>query len=248
MLEAVLLDIDNTLILFDEQRFIKTYLPEVYRPFNDLMGRDEFIKRIMTATEAVSKNPGILRNDECFLQVFSRNTEWRAADLWSRFESYYSASFNALQHLVVPAPGVQELFSHLRQQNIAIVLASNPLWPENVQLMRCEWAGADAGDIRFVTHIKNMRSCKPFASFFSSICDAISVNPENCLMIGNDEIQDMAAGRVGMKTFQVLDGRKFNDAFFLQAYHDDAEMTIPEADYSGNLFDAVDVITTLHNA
>jgi len=248
MIKTILFDIDNTLILFNEKIFMSTYLAAVYERFTDMMAREEFIERILTATKAVSKNRGEIPNDQYFLKVFTNGREWSYNEIWERFEKFYDTYFDSLKSIVQPAPGVQDIFSVIRNQNLNVVLASNPLWPEKVQLKRALWAGIDFNNYVFVSHITNMRYCKPDIEFFRHICREINALPEQCLMIGNDEIQDMAAARAGMKTFLVLDGREFNDEFFLQKDHEHERADIPKPDFSGSLTDAAEIIKELNSS
>ena len=245
MIKAVLFDIDNTLILFNEHKFMEGYLPSVFKEFSDILEQEEFFMRIMNATKQVAMNNGEIPNDEYFLRIFSQGKDWSYSDIWGRFENYYDTKFESFKSVVEPAPGAGELFSEIKRKNLKIVLASNPLWPENVQLMRAEWAGFKDCNFAFVSHISNMRYCKPDVKFFEHICDEIDTAPEHCLMVGNDEIQDMSAKTAGMKTFLTFDGKKYNNEFFLQNYHSHLKGNVPKPDYSGSLLDVVNVINSI---
>jgi len=247
VLKTILFDIDNTLILFNEQKFMGTYLSAVYERFADMMPQKEFIERIITATKAVSKNRGELPNDQYFLKIFANGREWPYKDIWERFDKFYDTYFDSLKSMVKPAPGVKDILSVIEEQGLSVVLASNPLWPEKIQLMRALWAGLNIKNYAFVSHITNMNYCKPDVQYFRHICTMTNTPPDQCLMIGNDEIQDMAAARIGMKTFLVLDGREFNEEFFLQKDHEQERGNIPDPDFSGSLKDAAEVINKINS-
>ena len=54
----------------------------------------------------------------------------------------------------------------------------------------------------------NSKFCKPSPEYYIEICKKIGIDPQNCLMIGNDERDDMkAASDAGMSCFLVTDCR-----------------------------------------
>ena len=53
-----------------------------------------------------------------------------------------------------------------------------------------------------------MHYCKPRLEYYEEICYKIKEKPENCLMVGDDPVNDMVVGKMGMKTFLTTDSRK----------------------------------------
>ena len=39
--------------------------------------------------------------------------------------------------------------------------------------------------------------------FFKEIADKLNILPEECIMVGNDEVEDMSAAKIGMQTFLI---------------------------------------------
>ncbi|MGD8770368.1 MAG: hypothetical protein PVJ06_10040, partial [Desulfobacterales bacterium] len=70
MLRAILFDLDNTLILFDEARFSREYFRRIETTFADLMPADTFRNRLTTATHALLQNNGEMTNAEYFIRAF----------------------------------------------------------------------------------------------------------------------------------------------------------------------------------
>ena len=64
-----------------------------------------------------------------------------------------------------------------------------------------------------------MHFCKPYAEYYWEIAELIGCAPGECLMVGNAPVFDLAAGKVGMKTFLLGDGPR------------------PQADYWGDMGD-----------
>jgi len=53
MLKAILFDLDNTLILFDEAIFYQGYFRRIEKLFADIMPADNFEELLITATRAI---------------------------------------------------------------------------------------------------------------------------------------------------------------------------------------------------
>ena len=133
MLEAILFDLDNTLILFDELELLKQYLPKVSRVFADVMPFDEFRRRILSSTQALVGNAGKMSNADFFMDHFCHGYEDRRDEFWNRFIAFYSTSFSQFQQLTIKIDGVRELFDRLEAWPLKKIIASNPFWPRIVQ-------------------------------------------------------------------------------------------------------------------
>ncbi len=109
-----------------------------------------------------------------------------------------------------------------------LVLATQPVFPLVAIRQRLQWAGLEHIRFELITHIENMHACKPSPSYFKEILNELHLQPEQCLMIGNELQTDMAARQIGIKTF----------------YLTDREDKIPkiEVDYSGSFRDLADLL------
>ncbi len=210
MLKALLFDIDNTLILFDELDFFKRYLPAAGRYFVDALPAEDFPRRLVSATRGMMLNSGTVSNLEYFLELFCAGLSLSPAEAWERFRAFYGRDFENFRSLVTLPEGVAGVFVRLAKHGFKYVLASNPIWPRDIQLMRARWAGLEDTDFHFVSHLENMNRCKPHPEYFLQIAYALGVSPGDCLMVGNDLVNDMQASRVGMKTYLVQDGEEIN--------------------------------------
>ena len=85
------------------------------------------------------------------------------------------------------------------------MLASNPLFPMPAQLNRIRWAGVDPEDFEVITSYEDSVYCKPNPMYYKALAGQLGVSPEECLMIGNDAQEDMAAAEIGMKVFLMTD-------------------------------------------
>ena len=88
---------------------------------------------------------------------------------------------------------------------------------------RLDWGGLSADDFDLITSIENMHFCKPHAEYYLEITRMIGCPPEQCLMAGNDVVEDLNAAAAGLDTFLV-------DDFILRRGHHR-----PEYKYRGSL-------------
>lgn len=244
MIEAVLFDIDNTLILFDENAFFKAYMTRLTPKFLDIFTADTFQKRLIGATRALLDNQGLISNADYYLNHFSRDMENLKPEFWSRFEDFYATEFDQLGTMVETIKGTHDLLKTISERGIKLVAASNPLWPLSVQMIRLAWAGVDTLPYSWITHIENSVYCKPQPKYFREICQKIGLQPEHCLMVGNDPLNDMIAGETGMKTYMTTDSQiQGYTSFSLSAQiRSNSSQPLPVPDFEGPLAGVIDVI------
>lgn len=247
MLKAVLFDLDNTLILFDEVAFFKKYLDRIYRVFDDIMDFKLFRERIISSTQAILGNNGDVSNADYFMNAFSEGFEDRRDELWKRFLDFYATEFDQFERLAKRIEGVTDIFRQLQNKNLKLVVASNPFWPESIQLKRMAWAGLEDVPFDLVTHVENSTSCKPRLKYYYEICQKIDERPEDCLMVGNDPVNDMIVSKIGMKAFLTIDYLKYPGTAVPMSntvLHQSTE-DFPDPDFRGSILDVVGVVESL---
>lgn len=239
MLKAILFDLDNTLILFDEARFYQEYFRRIETRFADLMPADIFRKRLISATHTLLQNNGKMINVEYFMNAFTEQSADRRDKLWNRFLHFYETEYDKIKVNIRLPDDLHETLDKIVRTGLKLVLASNPIFPLNVQMKRLAWAGLDHSHFDLVTHIENMSFCKPRIEYYQEICRKINEPPRACLMVGNDPINDMIAARAGLKTY-LTDDSKDSWRVTLDVSEDllkDQILHIPEPDFKGPLSD-----------
>jgi FMN phosphatase YigB (HAD superfamily) len=205
MLKAVLFDLDNTLIIYDEVEFFKLYFPMVASWFKDLISPDKFAEKLMQATLDMHQNDGSVSNRERFLKAFCQGTGWDRQDIWKRFDGFYAQDWDRLMDTTTVPNCSREVLEGVQEHGLKTVIATNPIWPLRAQLRRLAWAGLDGLQLSLVTNIDNMSFCKPKLGYYEQVCGLIGERPESCLMVGDDPANDMVAARIGMKTYLTRD-------------------------------------------
>ena len=203
---TVLFDLDGTLLPMDQDVFVKTYFgllakrlaPLGYEP-------TELIKAIWAGTKAMINNVGEKTNEEVFWDDFaSRYGEEARKDL-PEFDAFYREDFDKVKEVCGFNSKARKVIEFLKQKEIHVVLATNPIFPAIATEKRIGWAGLVTEDFELYTTYENSKYCKPNLEYYKEIVNKLDVKPEECLMVGNDVGDDMVAEKIGMKVFLLTD-------------------------------------------
>ena len=205
-LDAVLFDLDGTLLPMDQDVFIKAYFGRLARKLAPLGYEPEkLMKAIYAGIGAMVGNDGKVRNEEAFWRTFCSIFGEQAKADEPHFAAFYRNEFQQVQEACGFDARSAQVIKALREKGYRLVLATNPLFPAVATQSRIRWAGLDAQDFEWVTTYENASFCKPNVKYYEEIVAKLGLNPERCLMVGNDVGEDMIAGKLGMKTFLLTD-------------------------------------------
>ena len=93
----------------------------------------------------------------------------------------------------------------IKKTGLRVALATNPIFPAIATRKRIRWAGLRPEDFEWITTYENARYCKPNPLYYQEILNRLGAAPQDCLMVGNDVGDDMAAETLGMKVFLLTD-------------------------------------------
>lgn len=233
-IDSVLFDLDNTLILFDEKEFYKTYTFKLSQHFKDVLTPQEFAQKLMHSTQIMTNNNGEQCNADFFVNDFSKGLNINKSEIWNRFEYFYKNEFEQLKYLIKPLKNVKDLILKIQKMNKKIVIASNPMLPENVQYLRLKWAGLEKVKFDLITDALNSTYCKPNINYYIEISDKLNLPPNKCLMVGNDPVNDMIAAKTGMITYLTIESAQKSVEVSRQLAGSQ-DLDIPKPDYYGKL-------------
>ncbi len=201
---TLLFDLDNTLIVFDEQEFIPLYGKNIHAYFrNEIPSYEEFMKLFLSSTHMMlKKEPNGLTNLEKFAVHFSPRVNLPSEEIVKRFLQFYNTQFDQLSQVITPAPCAEALIE-LVSQHFDIVAATNPLFPRVATEKRLNWGNIGLTKIPWleITVADEYYNAKPNLSYYKEVLKRINKSPEECVMIGNDRVNDMIAGKLGIKTY-----------------------------------------------
>lgn len=204
--KTALLDLDGTLLPIDIDEFTGNYFTLLREEFADTFAGDKFIGNLMLATKSMIENDGAKSNKEVFVERFfalmeSDNRE----EIMRRFDLFYLEKFPRLGADIKENPLSRRLVKGLKEKGYQLVLATNSLFPIQALKERLRWANVDPDDFVLITDYETMHYSKPNINYYREILQLLDLQPEYCLMIGNDVQEDLVAGRLGIKTFLVTD-------------------------------------------
>lgn len=202
MLHTILFDLDGTLLSMNQEEFIRTYFYELTAKLSG-MGCDSqmLIKAIWAGTHAMVENDGRVTNREAFYKVFGDKTQLDPIVYEPIFDRFYQEEFNSIKRILGPYYGQKELLKQLREKNYRIVLATAPIFPSVAVETRLSWIGLTMEDFDYVTTYENSHYSKPNTAYYQEIFEKINCIPGDCLMIGNNAVEDMCIGELGADTF-----------------------------------------------
>ena len=208
-ISTLLFDLDNTLIMFDEQAFIPVYGKNIHAYFKkEIPSYEKFMELFLHSTHMMlQKEPKGLTNLEKFAANFAPKVNVSKEDIIIRFTNFYEQDFDALKDIIHPAPKAEELIK-FASKHFNIVAATNPLFPSVATEKRLAWGGFSSADIPWleVTSADNYHNAKPYLEYYNELLKNINKSPSECLMIGNDKVNDMVASKLGIKTFLIKTG------------------------------------------
>ena len=206
MIKTVLFDLDGTLLPMDQDTFTNAYFKELAKkmaPFG--YNPDELVKGVWKGTGAMVRNDGTKTNEEAFWEVFLKIFgEEHKKDL-DTFTEFYENEFNKAKAVCGFNEASAEVIAALKEKGKKVVLASNPLFPMIAQKSRMNWAGLNTDDFAYITSYENSHFCKPSKEYYTEIAELLNLNPEECLMVGNNATEDMVAREAGMNVFLLTD-------------------------------------------
>lgn len=205
--KAILFDMDGTLVPMDLHEFTKGYFVDLGRklaPFN--IDQKKLVDAIWTGTAAMVKNNGPKSNRDVFWDTFGPLTGTNSEEVDPCCLDFYSNEFKTAKRFTKDNPLAKEAVKIAHEKAEKVILATNPIFPMVGQETRLEWVGLTPADFDFVTSYENSVNCKPNPAYFASVCKQAGVEPCECLMIGNDEREDMyAASLLGIDCYLVTD-------------------------------------------
>lgn len=206
-MKAILFDLDGTLLPLDEKLFVDIYFTELSKVFSEYnIESNKLVEAIWTATHEIIKNDGKRTNEEAFWEKFKSIINIDLSNVKEVLEKFYANEFFTKLKKCSAENNLAKVAVNLAKKNgRKVVLATNPVFPIDA-LVRLKWTGLDIDDFDYVTHYSNSSFSKPNPKYYLDLCKKLDVEPKECLMIGNDERQDiLAASSAGMNCYLVTD-------------------------------------------
>jgi len=203
---TVLFDLDGTLLPMDLDAFIHTYFgllaqkaaPYGYEP-------KPLIDGVWKGMGAMIQNDGACPNSQRFWQAFCQEMGEEAAKLQPVFDEFYAKEFEGARCSVKENPLAAQTVKGLKEKGYTVILATNPVFPLVAVQKRLSWLGLTPEDFALVTSYENSNACKPNPQYYREILEKAGKSPRECLMVGNDAKEDLAAREAGLSVYLITD-------------------------------------------
>lgn len=199
---ALLFDLDGTLLQVEMRHFISRYVAGFHARCCDLVDLDPLHRAMRAAIHLLlqteTEGP---TNEDRFFAFLAERLQLDESVLRERFALYLANDLESLSGGVRSIPEVGPLLELCLQSGVPLALATNPVFPRALTEARCRWVGIDIASFAHLTYFENSHYCKPQGRYFLEVATELGVEPESCLMIGNDTSHDLSANLVGMTTW-----------------------------------------------
>lgn len=204
MINTFLFDLDGTLLPMEWSDFEKLYFKKLASKLSDYFEPQLLIKYIWKSTVKMIENTGGKKtNQQVFFEDFVESTGKDINILVSLFDDFYNREYKEIGALVKSEAYVVKTIELLTTRGYDVVVATNPLFPIEAIVERIRWAGLDPEVFKYISSYEKMHYCKPNIEFYRELLQKINKEPYECIMVGNDEEEDIISSKLGIKTFLV---------------------------------------------
>ncbi len=207
MIKAIMFDLDGTLLPMDQEVFIASFSGLLSKKMVALKGYDPklFSKAIWTAIGRITVNDGSRSNEELWWDVYCSIIGRQGKEDEDIFLDFYNNEFQQVADVCGYDKMAAEIIALVKEKGLRPILATNPLFPQPATASRIRWAGMQPEDFELFTTFEDYSYCKPNLDYYRQIMEKTGLQPEECVMVGNDVGEDMIAEKLGMKVFLLTD-------------------------------------------
>lgn len=204
-IDAILFDLDGTLLRVQMTEFIPRYIEGLAEHCREYVKPKKFARVMLGAIRGLIRDngDGRMTNEQRVYSTLQQQLSIPEFVLRESFQRFAAGQLDSLQELVRPIPLARKILAECQRRGVTLVLATNPVFPEFMIQARLRWGNLDDIPFHHLTSFENSCYCKPQSGYFREIVDQLELDPERCLMVGNDTHQDLSAAAIGMKTFLV---------------------------------------------
>lgn len=207
MIKAVLCDLDNTLIHNPDGVFAREFIALIQTALGDTLHLADMGAVMRHIIRSLSRERTVIvSNRQMILSLLSEAAATDIAVVTQLLETFYQEQYPQLQPIVSPVEPAAALIRGLRQQNIPVVIATNPIYLASGIQQRLRWGQLDACDYALVTDADTMHFAKPDPAYYAEIIARVGVEPDEALVIGDNPVNDwQAAEQAGLLVYRVGD-------------------------------------------
>lgn len=205
MIKAVLLDLDNTLIHNPDRLFANAFSQAWNDYLSDALHIHDATAILRSCINQFSQ-PGIhtRSNYAVLIDNIADQSNLSRTQIIECLASFFEgANYRNVISQITPIAGAGDLITELSARNLAVVIATNPIYPLNAILARLKQAGLPDNPeyYAFISSAENMHYAKPNPAYFAEILGRVGVEPDEAIIIGDSLTNDiMPAHIIGMRS------------------------------------------------
>jgi FMN phosphatase YigB (HAD superfamily) len=204
-INTILFDLDGTLLSINMKDFEDIYYKSLSEYFKNIIPPENFMKILYSSVMTMIKNTEYRTNEEVFMDSMKSYVKDDFELYAEMFSKYYEDDFHILKKAVLDTTEMQEATKIFKNKGYNLVIATNPLFPKEAIEQRIEWSGIVRKDFSYVSYFEKNHFCKPNIEYYEEILEIIQKSPEECMMVGNDALEDLVAGKLGITTYLITD-------------------------------------------
>ena len=206
MIKVIMFDLDGTLLPMDQDKFVKVYFYGLGKKLEPL-GYDvkKVADAVLSGVLAMTKNDGEQTNEIVFWNKFAELLGDGVRQHTELFEDYYNNEFQKVKEVSGFSSQAKEAILTAKEKGLRVVLATSPMFPKIATESRIRWAGLEPEDFELYTTYEDYSFAKPSLGYYKDVISRLGVLPEECVMVGNDVLEDMISSELGIKTFLLTD-------------------------------------------
>lgn len=202
-INTILFDLDGTLLSIDMKEFEHIYYSSLSSAFQPLLAPDKFMEMLYASVKAMVMNKEKETNEAVFMAAMKEYVGDEFPSYQKHFTDFYEKDFSVLQKAVQKNHEILRAIEILKEKGYELVIATNPLFPKHAIDQRIRWANLIHDDFSHITYFEDSHYCKPNVEYYKEILETIGKTPEECMMVGNDAEEDLAAGKLGISTYLI---------------------------------------------
>lgn len=209
MRKIVCLDLDNTLLKRQENEYHSAVIDGLCKSLRYSLPADCNERLTRSINHLTRKNSPNITLEESFISSFVSDCEHLRNDVYNAIHRFYREDYQKLSRYISPKPGAVDFVEEAFKDGYELVIATNPIYPQQAVLQRLSWAGLSDWIHRFsiISSMERFHFTKPNPAFYSEIQAKLGW-PENVpiLMVGDSlEMDILPASKAGMMTFWLND-------------------------------------------
>jgi FMN phosphatase YigB (HAD superfamily) len=205
--EAILYDLDDTLLVNPIKVFVPAYLDALTRFMAEHVDSQLLADSLLAAIRVMDDDVDPQRtNAEVFFEAFLPPLNKPRPQLEALFGRFYAEAFPGLRSLTRPAEGAHDAVQWAHRHVRRIAVATNPVFPETAINQRIRWAELEPEPFDLVTTLESSHATKAHPAYYHEVADELGVAPDGCVMVGDNWRWDVAnPASIGMAVWWIAE-------------------------------------------